>query len=710
MSQQINTSVKNSWIRDFFVCFKYLAIFLILMPSAWASAQEVKSITLNNNGVPIVYKIGAEAYSPNKTLKVQILNAPNGSAYYRVLRNDKEVISPSRLGFILANDSKLDLFLGVVNSQTKTIDETWEQAWGESKLVRNNYTELNVNLSEYARQKRGFAVVFRVFDDGIGFRYAFDEKVKLKKLEIVEELTEFNISEDGTAWWIPGGEFNRYEQLYHKTPLREVGQAHTPMTIKTNSGLYLAFHEAALVDYSAMWLRRFEGTKFRANLSPSPRGAKVTREVPFVTPWRTIRITNSPADLYMSNLELNLNEPNKLGDVSWVKPHKYVGIWWEMHIGKSTWERGEKHGATTANAKRHIDFAAKHGFRGVLIEGWNVGWESDWFASGDGFDFLKAYPDFDLKEVADYARQKGVRIVGHHETAGNVAKYDPQMEDAFALYNSLGVDSVKTGYVADAGGIKIGKEPNTYYTWHDGQEMQRHHLKVVETAAKYKISVNPHEPIKDTGLRRTYPNWVSREGARGMEYNAWGEPINPVHHEIDLVFTRMLSGPMDYTPGILSLVGIGDRKLNSTMAKQLASYLVIYSPIQMVADLPENYEANLGPFQFIKDVPTDWEFTKVIAGEVGQYVVMARKDRNSREWYLGGITDGNMRQTQTSLKFLEPGINYTAEIYRDANDSDYRKETRKNIIIEKRRVNSNTQLPIRMAPGGGFAIRFIPEK
>lgn len=681
-------------------------IFAIFLPINSALAQSQNTITLANNGVNISYKIGAEASSPNRIIKLQFLTAPNGAAYYRVLRGGKEIISPSRLGFILANDSKLDLFLGVENSSINSKDETWEQPWGESKYVKNNYTELNVNLREYARQKRGFSVVFRIFDDGVGFRYKFDEQVQLQKLEIVEELTEFNIAEDGTAWWIPGGEYNRYEQLYIKSPIREVGQAHTPITMKTKSGLHLAFHEAGLVDYSALWLRRFEGTKFRANLAPSSIGPKVVRDVPFMTPWRTIRITQSAADLYMSNLELNLNEPNKLGDVSWVKPYKYVGIWWEMHIGKSTWERGEKHGATTQNAKKYIDFAKKHGFYGVLIEGWNIGWESDWFASGDGFDFLKAYPDFDLKEVTDYARQNGIKLIGHHETAGNVAKYDPQMEDAFALYNSVGVDSVKTGYVADAGGIKIGNKPNQHYTWHDGQEMQRHHLKVVETAAKYKISVNPHEPIKDTGLRRTYPNWVSREGARGMEYNAWGDPINPANHEIDLFFTRMLSGPMDYTPGILTLEGVGDRKLNSTMAKQLASYLVIYSPIQMAADLPEVYEANLAPFQFIKDVPTDWESTKVLSGEVGQFVVIARKDRNSADWYLGGITDANARQTQTKLSFLENGASYIAEIYRDAPDSDYRKPTRKNIIIEKRRVNSNSSLAMRMAPGGGFAIRF----
>ena len=349
------------------------------------------------------------------------------------------------------------------------------------------------------------------------------------------------------------------------------------------------------------------------------------------------QIADSAAELYASSdLILNLNEPNKLGDVSWFKPSKYVGIWWEMHLGVGSWASGPKHSANTRNAKRYIDFAAKHGFRGVLIEGWNHGWDGDWFANGAVFSFTKPYPDFDLEGVTEYARRKGVHLVGHHETSGHIANYESQLADALDLYARLGVDSVKTGYVADAGGIQaLGGDGKLHFEWHDGQVQSRHHLKVVTEAAKRRIAVLPHEPIKDTGLRRTYPNWVSREGARGMEYNAWGNPPNPPEHEANLVFTRMLSGPLDFTPGVLSLKGSGGRPIQSTLAKQLATYVVLYAPVQMAADLPENYEKHPREFQFIKDVPTDWADTRVLNGEVGDYATFARKHRGSDDWLYG---------------------------------------------------------------------------
>jgi len=480
--------------------------------------------------------------------------------------------------------------------------------------------------------------------------------------------------------------------------------------VRTNSGLHVSFHEAALVDYASMWLRHTGGKKFISTLSPSSRGAKVVRTAPFSTPWRTIQISDDAAGLVMSHLILNLNEPNALGDVSWVKPSKYVGIWWEMHINKSTWGSGPKHGATTENAKRYIDFAAEHGFRGVLIEGWNTGWDGDWFGGETGFDFTTAYPDFDLKAVTDYAKSKGVYLVGHHETAANIANYEPQMEAAFALYERLGVDSVKTGYVADAGGARY-RDANgqIVFEWHDGQEAVRHHLRVVETAARHKIAINAHEPIKDTGLRRTYPNWVSREGARGQEYNAWGNPENPPEHEVNLVFTRMLAGPMDFTPGIFAINPTQKgHRARTTIAKQLALYVTLYSPIQMAADLPEHYLANPKPFQFIKDVPVDWSETRALNGEVGDFVTIARKDRASDNWYLGAITDENARRLKVPLTFLDAGRTYKAQIYRDGPKADWDKNPL-DIVIEEKMVTRDQVLDIRLAPGGGQAIRFVAQ-
>jgi alpha-glucosidase len=431
----------------------------------------------------------------------------------------------------------------------------------------------------------------------------------------------------------------------------------------------------------------------------------VRRTAPFTTPWRTLQIADSAGGLYMSNLILNLNEPNKLGDVSWFKPAKYVGIWWEMHLGISTWASGPKHGATTANAKRYIDFAAKNGFRGVLVEGWNEGWDGDWFANGETFSFTRAYPDFDIEAVAAYAKRKGVHLIGHHETSANIAHYEQQLAAGLDLYARLGIDSVKTGYVADAGGVKaLGEDGKIHFEWHDGQVMSRHHLKVVTEAAQRHIAVVAHEPIKDTGLRRTYPNWVAREGARGMEYNAWGNPPNPPEHEANLVFTRMLGGPFDFTPGVLSLTGKDGQQIQSTIAKQLALYIVIYSPLQMAADLPENYAKYPGPFQFIKDVPTDWTDTQVLNGEVGDYVTFARKDRNSEDWYIGSVTDENARTLDIKLDFLDPRRRYQAQVYRDGDDADWKSNPHA-IAIEKREVKKGDALVLKLAAGGGEAIR-----
>jgi alpha-glucosidase len=650
----------------------------------------------------------AQASSPGNIVSVSVEISGEGRPGYKILRNGKELIGESRLGFILTDAPKIDRNMAFVSKATATFDQTWEQPWGEWKSIRNHYNELLVSLQEKSGSKRILNVRFRLYDDGVGFRYEFPEQPNLKTANIQEELTQFNVTTDATAWWVPALEHNREEYIYQTTPIAEVGLAQTPITIKAADGTHIAFHEAALVDYSAMNIQKVERGLLKAVLTPSGSAAKVVRKLPFATPWRTLQIADNAAGLYHSQLILNLNEPNRLGDVSWVKPRKYMGIWWGMHLDTQSWASGPKHGATTVNAKKMIDFASKHGFTGMLVEGWNLGWDGDWFANGDEFSFTKAYPDFDIKAVTDYGRKKGVVLIGHHETSANAAHYESQMEDGFKLYQKLGVDSVKTGYVSDAGGFRV-KQPDgsIAFDWHEGQASARHHLKVVETAAKYKVAVNPHEPIKDTGLRRTYPNWISREGARGMEYNAWAEPKNPPEHEAILAFTRMLSGPMDFTPGVLSLKGRGNSDILSTKAKQLAYYVVIYSPIQMAADLPENYEKNMPAFQFIKDVAVDWDDTRVLSAEIGDHVAIARKAKGTGQWFLGAMGDEEARSVEVKLDFLEPGKSYTAEIYRDGDDADYRTEKRHSIVIEKKPVKAGDMLTLKMAPGGGQAIRFV---
>jgi len=652
----------------------------------------------------------ASASSPGDVLKVELDLSPQGRVSYRVQRNGKPVIADSLLGMRLRGGAQLFTSFTLQEQRTFAFDETWEQPWGESRQVRNHYNELRAQFAEVGRAKRRMDLVFRVFDDGVGFRYEFPKQPNMDDVAIMGELTEFAVANPDTAkaWWIPAGEWNRYEQLYRTTPLDQVGIAHTPMTVRMQDGTHIAFHEATLVDYSGMWLQRIDSGKFRAALAPNSNGA-VQKKTPFHTPWRTIQIAPDAGSLYASsNLILNLNEPNKLGDVSWFKPAKYVGVWWGMHLDTESWGVGPKHGATTQNTRRYIDFAAEHGFRGVLVEGWNPGWDGDWFANGWGFDFLKPTPDFDLEGLAAYAKDKGVHLIGHHETACAVSHYERQMDKAFAMYERLGIDVVKTGYVCDAGQIERQDKRNgpIIREWHDGQWNSNHHLRVLEAAAKHHVAINAHEPIKDTGLRRTYPNWVSREGARGMEYNAWGEPPNPPEHVPNMVFTRMLSGPMDYTPGILSLQGRG-MPLQSTMARQLALYVVMYSPVQMVADLVENYAPHMDAFQFIEDVPADWETTLVPNGEVGDYVTFVRKDRNSADWYLGSVTDEKARTLKVKLDFLDPGKTYEAQIYRDTKDAHYQGDKRFKFERETREVTAKDTLTLRLAPGGGQAIRFV---
>jgi alpha-glucosidase len=652
----------------------------------------------------------AEIASPGKVLAVSVDIDGDGRPSYAVTRAGKTVIQPSRLGFLLTDQPKLERNFKLASSETAHHDDTWEQPWGEWRFIRNNYNELRVHLVERIAPLRKLDVVFRVYDDGVGFRYEFPDQAQIKTVNIGEELTEFAVADSAEAWWEVGGEWNRYEQLYQHTPLNQVSQAHTPLTIKTASGLYIAVHEAALVDYSAMWLRRVDGQRLKTVLSPSAQhAAKVVRTAPFPSPWRTLIITDSAPALYMSHIELNLNEPNALGDVSWFKPYKYVGIWWGMHLGLETWGSGPTHGATTANTKRYIDFAAANGFKEVLVEGWNYSWDNDWFANGQELSYTRSYPDFDIKALAAYGKSKGVKIIGHHETFGHVDNYESQLTAALDLLASLGYDSIKTGYVADAGGLRVkGPDGKAYYEYHDSQASAVHHLKVVSEAAARHIGVVDHEPIKDTGLRRTYPNWLSREGARGQEYNAWGNPPNPPNHESLLVFTRMLAGPFDFTPGVLSLTGQKGQKIQNTVAHQLADYIVLYSPVQMAADLPENYAKYPGSFQFIKDVPTDWQDTRVLAGEPGEYAVIARKDRNSNNWYLGAVGDDSKRTLTVKLDFLDKKHRWVAETYLDAADADW--DTNPHAIdIARRPVKPADTLTLNLARGGGAAIRFVAK-
>ena len=649
----------------------------------------------------------AEVASPDGRIRVELDVSGEGRLAYRVARDGKPLIGDSRLGFLLRNGRQFLRGLELQAQASRSVDDTWEQPWGERRFVRDHYNELRAQFAERDHDHRRLDVVFRVFDDGVGFRYEFPKQPALDEVQIAEELTEFAIARPATAWWLPAYEWNREEYLYQRTPLAEVGTAQTPLTLRTDDGTHVTLHEAALVDYAGMNLMKGDGGVLRASLTPgSP--AKVVRRVPFDTPWRTIQIADRAGGLVESNLILNLNEPNKLGDVSWFKPSKYVGVWWSMHLDQQTWGTGPKHGATTANVRRYIDFAAKYGFRGVLVEGWNTGWDGDWFANGWQFDFRRPTPDYDLPGLAAYAKAKGVHLIGHHETACAVSHYERQMDEAFALFEKLGIDTVKTGYVCDAGQIErqdVEGGP-VIREWHEGQFMSEHHLRVVLAAAKHHIAIDAHEPIKDTGLRRTYPNWVSREGARGQEFNAWGHPPNPPEHETNLVFTRMLAGPMDYTPGVLSLEGRG-QPIRSTLARQLADYVVLYSPVHMAADLPEHYARHMDAFRFIRDVPVDWQETHAVNGEVGDYVTLVRKDRNSQDWYLGSVTDENARTLEVPLDFLDAGKRYEAQIYRDGDDADGLTEKRFSFVRETREVTSTDTLTLTLARAGGAAVRFV---
>jgi len=651
--------------------------------------------------------------SPDGRIQVT-LEIHEGRLNYSLARDGRALILPSLLGFEFRGAPPLRDGLRITDTTRQSHDEWWTQPWGEVARVRDHHTELAAAIEETAAPRRRFTLRVRAFDDGVGFRYEFPEQPGLGAFEISDELTQFALADNARAWWIPSNwaRKDRSEMLYSSGPVSLLDSVQTPLTMQTEDGrTFLVIHEASLVDYARMFLRgtRTESRLLTAALAPMADGVKVRGRTPFVTPWRTIQLADKATGLAPAVLGLNLNPPNALDSTDWIHPMKYVGIWWGMHIGVMTWSSGPKHGATTENTKRYIDFAAANGFGGVLVEGWNTGWDGDWIANRNAFSFTQAYPDYDLKAVAAYAHQKGVRLIVHNETSGGIENYERQLDSAFALYRSLGLDAIKSGYVTD-----LTTEGHSHYS----QYMVRHYRHVIETAARYGIMLDVHEPMHDTGERRTYPNMMSREGSRGQEYNAWsGDGGNPPEHETILFFTRLLAGPMDFTPGIFDLLlerGTGharrpdEARVRTTLAKQLALYVVLYSPLQMAADLPENY-AGQPAFQFIRDVAVDWDTTRVLDGRVGDYVAVARRERGGQTWFLGAITDEEARTLDVPLTFLTPGRRYVAEIYADGLKADWL-DNPLPVSITRRTVTSATRLQLRLAPGGGQAIRIRPAR
>lgn len=625
----------------------------------------------------------------------------DGKAFYNVQHNNKNILNNSALGFIYKGGDSLNIFELVTTKET-AVNETWEQVWGEKHFITNNYKKLSVQLKEKEGKQRALEIQFRAYDDGVALRYIFPKQAQ-DSLIIMDELTEFNLSDDGDSWWIGAYQDNRYEYLTSKSLVSEIDTVHTPYTIKSNNGLYLSFHEANLKEYASMTLARKEGTSLECDLVPWADGDKVKTDGHFTTPWRTLQIAEKPGDLITSYLILNLNEPNKLEDTSWIQPHKYLGIWWAMHIGKYSFWESPIQGATTQHAYEYIDYCKKLGVDHLLIEGWNKGWTPQWYQNAmHMFSFTESADNFDLKKVTDYAKENGVSIIGYHETGSNIINYLKQIDAGMGLYQQVGIHDIKIGQVGSRLNMK---------EWHHGQFGVNYYRNVLNKAVEHQLTVNFHEPIKDTGERRTYPNMMAREGGRGMEYNAWSDG-NPPSHTTTIPFTRMLSGPMDFTPGILDVdikQGYDGRDVHSTAAKQLALYVVLYSPIQMLADLPENYDGNPA-FQFLKDVPVDWEDTKVLNAEIGAYITTARKDRHSEDWYLGSITDENERDIDISLIFLDKDATYEAQIYADANGIAYDQKNASEVVITNQKVTSKDSLKLHLAKGGGTAIRFIKKQ
>ena len=672
--------------------------------------------------------------SPDGRIGLQVAVGSDGALTYAVTFRNRPVVQPSALALKFKEPAvELNRFT-VVKVDTSTFDQTWQPVWGEYSSIRDHHKELRLTLQDQGASGIQLAVVFRVFNEGVGLRYEFPDQASLDHFVLDEERTQFRLAGDHTAFWIPG-DYDSQEYQYTTSKLSEVdatrGNAaqeistrtifnnsavQTPLMMKSADGLYINIHEAALVNYPAMHLVVDKGTfTLTSSLVPDAVGNKAYLQTPARSPWRTLIVSDKATEVLGANrMILNLNEPSKVTNTTFIKPMKYVGIWWEMHVGTSSWDlKGEQvgsqqktkvpHGATTENTKRYIDFAAKHGFGGVLVEGWNVGWE-DWFGKWeeDVFDFVTPYPDYNIQELSRYAKEKGVEIIMHHETSGSATNYERWMDTAYRFMLDHDINAVKTGYVGRI--IPRGER-------HDGQWMVNHYNRVARKAAGYGIMVNSHESVRLTGMHRTYPNWIAAEAARGNEFNAWSVG-NPPEHETILPFTRLMGGPMDYTPGIFQVKmsaydSARKEQVHTTLAKQLALYVTMYSPLQMAADLPENYEKHPDAFQFIKDVAVDWDDTRVLSAEPGDYIVMARKQKGAPTWFIGAITDEQARATTGSLSFLDKGTKYVATIYRDAANAHWEKNPHA-YTIEKFLVDNTTTLNLPLAAGGGAAVSIMP--
>lgn len=638
-----------------------------------------------------------EVTSPDGRNRLSLAVDDAGRVTYAVERDGRPLILPSALGFDVREANLADGF-SVRGVTTAAVDETWTRPWGENKSVRDSHRETAVALENAAGVR--LTLRLRAFDDGVAWRYEWSAP-GVDSLTVMDELTQFRFAEDGASWSIEGN-FETYELPYREQAVSAVGSANTPFTFRVGD-TYGSIHEAALYDFPEMILRHTDSLAFRAELAPLPDGVKARVPAAWQTAWRTIQTGDRAVDLINSSLILNLNEPSKIADTSWIRPQKYVGVWWGMHLGTQTWTMGPRHGATTANALRHIDFAVENNIQGVLFEGWNCGWEN--WGGNQHFDYVAPYADFDLERIAAYAREKGVELWMHNETGGNIPEYEAAMETAMKRYAELGIHTLKTGY---AGGFKGGYR-------HHSQYGVTHYQKVVEMAAKYGIMIDAHEPIKDTGIRRTWPNMMTREGARGMEWNAWSEG-NSAEYLSTLPFVRLLGGPMDYTPGIFDLdystanrqgriEWNGDNSaccIKTTLARQIANWVIIYSPLQMAADLIENYEGHPA-FGFFRDFDADCDSSEALQGEIGDYIVVVR--RAGDRFFLGAGTDGEARTLAQRLDFLTPGVEYEAVIYADASDSGEHPE---NYRIDRRHVTAADTLEIVMAPRGGQAVTFIP--
>lgn len=621
---------------------------------------------------------------------------------YTVLRDGDTILRPSALGIETREAQFADF--EVARVRRASADETWTQPWGENKTMRDRHNEMAVEMCSADGRVR-LTLRFRAFDDGVGFRYEW-QVPNADSLTVTTEKTEFRFAADGDSWTIPAS-FETYELLYRKLPLTELTDANTPATFRVGD-VYGSIHEAALYDYPEMTLRKTGELTFASELAPLPDGTKARVPGSFVTPWRTVQLGDKAVDLINSSLILNLNEPSKIEDTSWIRPMKYVGVWWGMHLGIESWSMDDRHGATTENAKRYIDFAAANNIQGVLFEGWNEGWES--WGGRQAFDFTKPYADFDVAEIVRYARERDIEVINHHETGGNIPNYEQQLEHALAWSAEQGMRNLKTGY---AGGF-----PDGYL--HHSQYGVRHYQKVVEAAAAHRITVNAHEPIKDCGIRRTWPNMMTREGARGKEWDAWSTG-NPPSHEVMLPFTRLLGGPMDFTPGTFDILYERTRRsprrklwncgpevemrVNTTLAKQIAEWVIIYSPLQMASDLIENYEGH-SAFQFFRDFDADCDWSRALAGEPGEFVAVVR--RAGENFFLGAATNEEARTLTLPLEFLEQGTTYRATIYADGPDADW-KSNPTSYIITERDVTAADTLEVTMAPGGGQAVTFMPK-